>query len=223
LKRAPENTIAAFQAAIKAGVRAIELDVVQTKDKEIVCSHNFDLERKTNDFGYIFNKTWAELRAINVVSQKESNPTSMPRLKDVLEHLPDYCNVNIEIKTHKLFDVSTAIGVTKIIQQSNRCDTITVSSFNPRTLRIVKTIEPKIDTGFLIKKSQLTPLVLFSRADNLHPRADVFSNQMWDYCKRHLLSVNIWTVNTKPGAVFLHKRNVNGIITDYPKIATISI
>ena len=131
MKRAPENTIAAFQAAIKAGVRAIELDVVQTKDKEIVCSHNFDLERKTNDFGYIFNKTWAELRAINVVSQKESNPTSMPRLKDVLEHLPDYCNVNIEIKTHKLFDVSTAIGVTKIIQQSNRCDTITVSSFNP--------------------------------------------------------------------------------------------
>jgi glycerophosphoryl diester phosphodiesterase len=43
LNRAPENTWLGFQAALGAGFRSIEMDVLQTKDGKIVCTHNFDL------------------------------------------------------------------------------------------------------------------------------------------------------------------------------------
>ena len=45
---APENTIEAFMDAVNRGFRWIELDVLTTKDRALVCSHNFDLERETD-------------------------------------------------------------------------------------------------------------------------------------------------------------------------------
>ena len=45
---APENTIEAFLDAVDRGFRWVELDVLTTKDRALVCSHNFDLERETD-------------------------------------------------------------------------------------------------------------------------------------------------------------------------------
>jgi len=42
---APENTIAAFRNAIKAGTEMLELDVHLTKDKEVVVFHDESLYR----------------------------------------------------------------------------------------------------------------------------------------------------------------------------------
>ena len=67
LNKAPENTRLAYEAAVHAGLGGIGLDVVQTKDGEIICSHNFDLERETNGFGYIYNKIWSDLKNLNIV------------------------------------------------------------------------------------------------------------------------------------------------------------
>src|SRR5437879_6388623 len=45
---APENTLAAFQAARTAGADWIELDVQMTEDGSIICLHDYTLERTTN-------------------------------------------------------------------------------------------------------------------------------------------------------------------------------
>ena len=52
----PENTISSFKEAIAAGFDALELDILQTKDGELICPHNFDLERESNGIG------WAQRR-----------------------------------------------------------------------------------------------------------------------------------------------------------------
>ncbi|MCK5520663.1 MAG: glycerophosphodiester phosphodiesterase, partial [Candidatus Marinimicrobia bacterium] len=36
----PENSLAAFRAAIEQGVEGIELDIIMTKDEEFVVSHD---------------------------------------------------------------------------------------------------------------------------------------------------------------------------------------
>ena len=46
-KSYPENTQSSFLDAIEHGYKAIELDVVLSKDNELVCSHNFDLDTET--------------------------------------------------------------------------------------------------------------------------------------------------------------------------------
>ena len=49
----PENTLASYRSAIEKGLDGIELDVMSTKDGQLVCSHNFDLERETTGTGFI--------------------------------------------------------------------------------------------------------------------------------------------------------------------------
>jgi glycerophosphoryl diester phosphodiesterase len=223
LNKAPENTRLAYEAAVHAGLGGIELDVVQTKDGEIICSHNFDLERETNGFGYIYNKTWSDLKKLNIANNRGGEMEQIPTLMDVLGWLPVDCIINIEIKTHKLLDISTATKVAKIIQRNSRQKTTLVSSFNPVSLRRVKGIDPEIKTGFLVENRRMIPFTPLSRADYLHPRADVFNNQTMDYCERNRLGTNIWTVNSGPGIAFFRKRGVGGIITDYPEVNPIEI
>jgi glycerophosphoryl diester phosphodiesterase len=223
LNKAPENTRLAYEAAVHAGLGGIELDVVQTKDGEIICSHNFDLERETNGFGYIYNKIWSDLKNLNIVTHRGREMEQIPRLMDVLEQLPINYIINIEIKTHKLLDISTATKVAKIIQKENRHKTTLVSSFNPVSLRRVKGVDPEIKTGFLVENRRMILFTPLSRADYLHPRADMFNNQTMDYCGRNRLGTNIWTVNSGPGMAFFRKRDVDGIITDYPEVNPIEI
>ena len=223
MNKAPENTRLAYEAAVHAGLGGIELDVVQSKDGEIICSHNFDLERETNGFGYIYNKTWSDLKKLNIANNRGGEMEQIPTLMDVLGWLPVDCIINIEIKTHKLLDISTATKVAKIIQRNNRQKTTLVSSFNPVSLRTIKCIDPEIKTGFLVKNRRMISFVPPSRADYLHPRADVFNNQTKDYCGRNRLRTNVWTVNSGPGIAFFRKWDVDGIITDYPEVNPIEI
>ena len=53
---APENTIPAIKKAWEMGVDAIEVDLRQTKDKELVSVHDASLAR-------ISNKTWSIARS----------------------------------------------------------------------------------------------------------------------------------------------------------------
>ena len=223
MNKAPENTRSAYEAAVHAGLGGIELDVVQSKDGEIICSHNFDLERKTDGFGYVYNKRWSDLKNLSVDTHRGGEREQIPKLMDVLDQLPINYIINIEIKTHKLLDISTATKVAKIIQRKNRHKTTLVSSFNPVSLRRVKGIDPEIKTGFLVKNRRMIPFTPLSRADYLHPRANVFNNQTMNHCERNRLGTNIWTVNSGPGIAFFRKRDVDGIITDYPEVNPIEI
>ncbi len=49
----PENTLSSFLEAVKIGAQALEIDVMKTKDKKIVCSHNhyLDIEPCGRDAG----------------------------------------------------------------------------------------------------------------------------------------------------------------------------
>ena len=40
-----ENTLPAFKHAISKGMNFLEIDLVLTRDKQIVCCHDVDLER----------------------------------------------------------------------------------------------------------------------------------------------------------------------------------
>ena len=164
LNRAPENTWLGFQAALDAGFRSIEMDVLQTKDGKIVCTHNFDLERETDGKGYIDCKTLFELETINAGVKWPNIKSTIPTLESALVRLPKGCQVNIEIKTRKLMDWSTPREVIKIIKKLKIQNDVIISSFNPIALRIVKCIESSFETGLLFKDTRAVGLISFARA-----------------------------------------------------------
>ena len=82
---APENTIESYVDAIKKGFRWIELDVMCTKDRALVCSHNYDLERETDSFGYIHQTLLKHIKnAYTGVLKGYSGGFRIPTLEDVL-------------------------------------------------------------------------------------------------------------------------------------------
>lgn len=121
----PENTIPSFLAALDNGVTTIELDVVITKDKQVLVSHEpfmspticldssgneFKEERKFN----IYKLTYDEIKHFDCGSkghagfpEQEKGPVHKPLLQDVMVAVENYIknytkyevDYNIEIKS----------------------------------------------------------------------------------------------------------------------------
>jgi glycerophosphoryl diester phosphodiesterase len=124
---APENTIPAFKKGLLLGVDTLELDVVVTKDRKLVVSHEpwfssiisldkdgrpipADRQRENN----IYKMTYAEVKLFDVGSignrdfpQQEKMKVAKPLLQDVFREINKFAyekkltspRYNIEIKT----------------------------------------------------------------------------------------------------------------------------
>ena len=74
-KEIPENTIASFNAALDAGMDAVELDVRRTKDGKLVVFHDEKMKRLTGAGGSIGDYTLSELEKMRVLGSDYSIPT----------------------------------------------------------------------------------------------------------------------------------------------------
>lgn len=68
--RFAEHTRAAYLQAIIDGADGVECDVHLTKDLQVVCLHDFTLERTSDGSGGVHEHTLAELRGLDVHSWK---------------------------------------------------------------------------------------------------------------------------------------------------------
>lgn len=109
----PENTIAAMLEALKWGVTTLEMDVVITKDKEVVLSHepymNLDIatppgrvNQQLNSKAYnIYNMVYADVMQWDVGSKgnpkfpsQRKMPAYKPLLKDVIRAVEEFIKIN---------------------------------------------------------------------------------------------------------------------------------
>ncbi|MGY8686560.1 MAG: glycerophosphodiester phosphodiesterase, partial [Verrucomicrobiales bacterium] len=97
---APENTLAAFRLAWKQGADAIEGDFQLTKDQHIVCLHDVDLQRTSNDPRKIADMTLAEVRQVDVGTWKHPRfkGERIPTLTEILALVPRGKRLFLEIK-----------------------------------------------------------------------------------------------------------------------------
>jgi glycerophosphoryl diester phosphodiesterase len=58
----PENTLSAFEEALRSGADGIELDVHLTKDGELAVIHDETIDRTTTLSGYVKDYTAEELK-----------------------------------------------------------------------------------------------------------------------------------------------------------------
>lgn len=95
-----ENTIAGFEAAVKAGAEIIELDIHSTTDDEFVVFHDWTVDCRTQGEGRTRDHSLSDLRALDIgygytadggktypFRGKGYGP--MPTLKEVLTALPN--------------------------------------------------------------------------------------------------------------------------------------
>ena len=97
---APENSLAAFGAAVALGAAEIEFDLWWTKDGEIVSLHDSTLDRVSNGTGKVFEHTFEELEKLDFGIKKGGHFRGMRILKfeDILRKLSQHTIMNIHMK-----------------------------------------------------------------------------------------------------------------------------
>ncbi|MGH2641836.1 MAG: glycerophosphodiester phosphodiesterase [Actinomycetota bacterium] len=160
----PENTIAAFEAAIDAGADAVEFDVRMTADGHAVVMHDPDVSRTTNGSGLVSDMTLDELRTLGV-----------PTVEEALRCLSGRAAADIEIKNLPgelgyAPDREAAVEATLAALDSvGFSGQVIVSSFNPASIAHSRTLRPDVPTGLLTEYDVDADEALGRAADNDHP------------------------------------------------------
>lgn len=99
VKNAPENTLPAFQSAVKKGVHMIEFDVRMTKDGHLVIMHDEKVDRTTNGKGKVQDFLSEEIYKLDAGKWFSDSfaGTKIPSLYEVIATIPYgiLCNVHV--------------------------------------------------------------------------------------------------------------------------------
>ncbi len=141
----PENSLAAFKAAIEAGY-AIETDVHFTKDGQIAVFHDDSLERMTGDKRELKDLTLAELKQLRLGGTEER----IPSFEEFLEFVGGKVPLLIEIKEMKGVkgkEISSAMLA--VMKKMNYRGEYAVQSFDPFYVKAYKKLAPEVPCGIL--------------------------------------------------------------------------
>jgi glycerophosphoryl diester phosphodiesterase len=96
----PENTIPAFQEAIRVGADFFELDVQTTSDGKLVLSHDGKVDRRTNAQGEISKMTFDEVRSLDagIKSGAEFAGTKIPTFDEALDLARGKIGIYVDVK-----------------------------------------------------------------------------------------------------------------------------
>ncbi len=143
----PENSLAAFDAAVKAGY-AIETDVRLTKDGTLVLFHDDDLSRMTGDRRKVAECTFDELQSLTLGGTKEKIPSFSEFLFRVDKNVPFL----LEIKDVPEWETQRYLQ--KIADELHGYEgEYAVQSFQPKYVRGFKKLRPDILCGILATAS----------------------------------------------------------------------
>ena len=75
---APENTLPAFELAVRQGAQGVELDVQRTADGTLVVIHDETVDRVSDGMGRVVDLTLAQLRSLDLRPAKDPSPGAKP-------------------------------------------------------------------------------------------------------------------------------------------------
>jgi glycerophosphoryl diester phosphodiesterase len=91
--RHPENTMPAFEEAVRVGADFIEVDVRTTVDGQLVLMHDAQADRTTNGRGDIAKMTFEQIRTLEA-----GGGAKVPTFDEVLDYARGKVNVYVDVK-----------------------------------------------------------------------------------------------------------------------------
>jgi glycerophosphoryl diester phosphodiesterase len=214
---APENSMAAFRAAMEAGSTYAELDVQHTRDRVLVVVHDGDLLRMGGDPRKVGELTAAEIAKIDI--GRKAGPQfageAPPTLEQVIGLARGRMKLNIELK-YNVPDPGLAPAVVDLLRREGFIDQAVITSLDYAALKQVKTLEPRLRTGHIVTAA--VGNVVRSEADFLSLNAARATPSLLRNAHAAGKQVHVWTVNTPEGMLRMIERGVDNIITDDPAL-----
>lgn len=220
----PENTISAFEEAVKQKADGIELDVHLSKDGYLIVCHDETLNRTTNGKGFIKQYDLYELKQLDAGSwyDKKFKGEKIPLLEEVIDLVKRAgIDLNIEIKAGSIFYPGIEEKVLKMIDKYGIKNKVIVSSFDHYALVKVKEIDKAVRTGILYSEALYKPIdyMKTTGADAIHPNYITLKKEVVEEAHELGIDINTYTVNKEEHIKMVNEMNVNAIITNYPDVA----
>ncbi len=142
--RRPENSRAAFSAAIAAGY-GIECDVQLSADRRAMVFHDYSLDRLTGETGKVRERVAAELSAITLTGGDEGIPT----LEDVLDQVAGRVPLLVEIKDQDGAMMRNVGPLERAVAAAlaGYAGPVAVMSFNPHAVEVFAEAAPDVPRG----------------------------------------------------------------------------
>ncbi|HLS24683.1 MAG TPA: glycerophosphodiester phosphodiesterase family protein [Beutenbergiaceae bacterium] len=219
---APENTMAAFESAWRAGADVIELDIQLTADGQAVVIHNDTLDATTDATGPVSTRTAAELGEVDAGSWFAPSFTGqrLPLLRDVLSWLRERDGLGLLVEFKGEWDPAPVSTVVEQIEDAGVGGRIVVQSFAVSTVRALADVAPDLRRGLLIDSLAEDTFSLCAqlRVAQCNPSGLILMEhpETLQLIQDRGMQAMVWTVNEVAHWDALLQMGADGIITDRP-------
>ena len=161
----PENTLPALEATVRHGGTTAEIDVMLTRDDEIVLMHDLTIDRTTNGTGLVSNHTLTELQALEAGAwfAPEFAGTRLPSLEQTLMWARGKLGLVVEIKEMWRVERLTEC-LADLLERTDGYDDAIFISFDHCVLRDLKQALPRIRTEAITHERFANPVVTLQAA-----------------------------------------------------------
>ncbi len=226
----PENTLSGFKSALETNdIDGFELDIVVTKDKKLVISHDLFLKDSTNKKRYIHTYTYTELLALSKTLDGKLSQETMkyPTLEDVLS----LCNsrpkktILIEIKSLPIFDFlplsfpELIKEIHILLNKYNILYSCYIISFDYRIIKESYNQNPNIKIGLILHRNFLPLSCIINTVKPsllIMEKEWITKDQVKEMIQENI-DIFAWTPNSPQEWLHLTSIGIKGIITDKPK------
>jgi glycerophosphoryl diester phosphodiesterase len=219
---APENTLAAYEAAFALGVDFIEVDIRETKDGVFVANHDDTVDRTTDGNGKVADLTLAQIRAMNAADYAPwkggpFDPSRIATLEEVLALAKRAgAGLELDIKIGDRYD-----RIAALVARYGLTEKSIFNSQSPETLKAAPGARLIYN-----RNSWEPPSLLYQAAKTSH----VFGSKLAEYTPEAVAAIHDACAVVMPhaydaggaqeAAQFLHARAIgaDGVQTNQPEL-----
>jgi glycerophosphoryl diester phosphodiesterase len=213
----PENTLRAFDLAIRQGAQMIELDLHVTGDDHVVVIHDPTLNHTTNLKGLVGRLTLAEIKRADAGKGER-----VPTLDETLDLTLGKVGLYLEIK-----DPRAALPTLQVIR-ARRCQSqVMLASFDIELMRRLGEEVRDIELGLILGNATFHPMVRWREAFPWFALRSVNYQVLCmqvELCYGYLASrarangkkLYVWTADREKQFARMISIGVDGIVTNTP-------
>lgn len=215
----PENTLPAFEHAVRLGYRYVETDVHVTADGVLLAFHDDILDRVTDRGGVVSELPWSV-----VAEARVGGAEPIPRFEDLLGSFPEL-RVNVDPKHDAAVE-----PLAEVVKRCDAVDRICVGAFSDERLERVRALLPGVCTSLGPIGTLQLGLAAAGQADvpelpapcaqvpPSYGETDVVTAAFVAEAHERGMHVHVWTIDDESAMHHLLDLGVDGIMTDRPAV-----
>ncbi len=220
---APENTLAAFRAAVHLGADAVSFGVQFTSDGHPVAFHDRTLRRMAGVGVCIREHSLSVLEGFDIgfLHSEEHRGERIPPVEEIARLVPPSLQLHVEIRD---CDRVTEDHLRRLFATLERCGGLSrVICFSPHEESLVelKRLFPDLRIGLVVARDVRVPSDAVRRAayvgcDSVAADVALVDPDLAKICHRHTMKLFAFPVNERESMRRLLAMGVDGFVTDYP-------